>query len=745
MKGLATLKLRTTILLAILLAWVLMLIFGYGISLTLKENYIKLEQKISSNEMHRAEDAIKNVNNALAIQAANWGVWDAAYQYLIDKNRAFSDKNLTITGVIPLTTVDMMVVYDDVGQLIFTIALNSARTEVVAVPIALLNAFTSPQPLWKKIYKPNVNKVIKGIIYTPEGLLLIGSHSVTKSDGSGPAKGTWIMGERLSQEVMKKIMETTKLDIALHPIPTIDKNSSIYRTYQTVLNTNQLDTFDIIKDINNNPVALLQIHLSRSLYNSGIETLQYFNSVLFFAGLLFALLLYIILHSLIINRVKTINNQVISIQKTHDFNTIIPVQGRDELASVSVEANKMLGFIRDYDAQNKAILTAITHELNESTLLTNQLQSAESFLSDLINSMPSLLIIADKQLKIVQVNNEAEKELHLTSENVKGQDLFTRFPYLSGNNDLMIKALHSGKVQTIDKLMDVRGGEAHYYNVVIFPLNHENLISIRIDDVTQWIKLEETMLQSYKLASIGVLTAGVAHEITDPIHFVLSAISRLRKDLNDISDRIAKYAKLPESPDLTHDCSEIAAIEKEVTQLVDGIQDGISRISTLIKDLQLTSGDKEHPLQKINVNESIDSSLTLLNHRYKGRIDIIKDYGDIPLIDAYPGRLNQVFMNIIANACDAIEDRGVLQIQTYQNDENYITVSIKDNGVGIPAEMLTKIFDPFYTTKEVGKGTGLGLSITSSIIEEIQGQIKVVSNVGIGSEFIITLPINRSH
>jgi signal transduction histidine kinase len=151
----------------------------------------------------------------------------------------------------------------------------------------------------------------------------------------------------------------------------------------------------------------------------------------------------------------------------------------------------------------------------------------------------------------------------------------------------------------------------------------------------------------------------------------------------------------------------------------------------------------EDVIKVVDIHDNLNSTLTLLQNKYKERIEIERNYEDIPLIECYPGQLNQVFMNIFSNAMDAIEDKGRITINTSRSKES-VQISIKDNGKGIPHEYQAKIFEPFFTTKEVGHGTGLGLSISHGIIEKHQGSIKVISEAGQGSEFIISLPLRQA-
>ena len=157
-------------------------------------------------------------------------------------------------------------------------------------------------------------------------------------------------------------------------------------------------------------------------------------------------------------------------------------------------------------------------------------------------------------------------------------------------------------------------------------------------------------------------------------------------------------------------------------------------------DLRTFSRLDETELKEADIHEGIETTLNLLAHRYKRRITVHRDYGDIPKIKCYPGQLNQVFMNVLANAGQAIEDEGDVWITTRQEDDS-VLISIRDNGRGIPKESLSKIFDPFFTTKKVGEGTGLGLSISYGIVKRHKGEIWAESEEGLGATFFIKLPI----
>lgn len=233
-------------------------------------------------------------------------------------------------------------------------------------------------------------------------------------------------------------------------------------------------------------------------------------------------------------------------------------------------------------------------------------------------------------------------------------------------------------------------------------------------------ELKETQLQlinSEKMASLGQLVAGVAHEINTPVASIKSNNGLLAKLIPQIQD------------------AEIADLMQEINQIDS---EAIQRISNIVVSLKKFVRLDEAELQEANINKELDLTLDLIRHETKNRIEIVKNYGDIPLIKCYPNMLNQVFTNILVNACQAIEEKGTITISTFYEAET-LTVSIKDTGKGISEDEISKIFTAGFTTKGVGVGTGLGLAISAKIVEKHNGEIIVNSEVGRGSEFIITI------
>lgn len=263
------------------------------------------------------------------------------------------------------------------------------------------------------------------------------------------------------------------------------------------------------------------------------------------------------------------------------------------------------------------------------------------------------------------------------------------------------------------------------------------------------------LVEKEKMASLGQLTAGIAHEINNPINFVTSNIKPLKLDIADLKELLNRYDELPGSTDISRSLADIAAFKKEIdidyiheeiSSLIKGIEDGATRTAEIVKGLRTFSRLDESEVKSIDIHEGLDSTLVLLRNAIPPYVNIVKDYAELPKIECYAGKINQVFMNIFSNALNAIKSKKehnneFISIKTKQENSS-IVITIKDTGIGMSEAVREKIFDPFFTTKDVGEGTGLGLSIVFSIIEKHKGRIIVHSAPGEGAEFIIYLPLN---
>jgi len=269
--------------------------------------------------------------------------------------------------------------------------------------------------------------------------------------------------------------------------------------------------------------------------------------------------------------------------------------------------------------------------------------------------------------------------------------------------------------------------------------------------IEQLQEAQAQLLQSEKMASIGQLAAGIAHEINNPIGFINSNMSSFKGYVDTLCALVdgldQSLRSVPGQPELKEKAAQLkkqadyAFLKADVVDLVRESLDGLKRVRDIVQSLKDFAHIDETDWQLADLHAGIDSTLTIASNEFKYKATVTKAYGSLPPVKCLPSQLNQVFMNLIVNASQAIHANGVITVRTGCADD-WVWVEIGDNGAGIAPDALTRIFDPFFTTKPVGKGTGLGLSLSYSIVTKHGGRIEVASELGKGTRFTVHLPVN---
>ncbi|MDJ1172608.1 MASE1 domain-containing protein [Roseofilum capinflatum] len=298
------------------------------------------------------------------------------------------------------------------------------------------------------------------------------------------------------------------------------------------------------------------------------------------------------------------------------------------------------------------------------------------------------------------------------------------------------------------------------YNEVL-----ESQVQERTAELSQTLKdlqsMQTQLVQTEKMSSLGQLVAGVAHEINNPVNFIHGNLTHTENYTHSLFKIISLYQQYYPQPqneieELIED-SDLDFIQEDFPKLLQSMKVGANRIREIVISLRNFSRLDESDCKEVDIHEGLESTLMILENRFKRSVDqseiqLIKNYGEIPLVDCYPGRLNQVFMNLLTNAMDALDESSdpdridTIHLTTELKDSNTVRIRIADNGPGIPEKVQSKLFDPFFTTKPVGQGTGLGLTISYQIITEThQGALYCDSTLNEGTEFIIELPVKKVH
>lgn len=401
--------------------------------------------------------------------------------------------------------------------------------------------------------------------------------------------------------------------------------------------------------------------------------------------------------------------------------------------------NKVIGFVvsgRNFTARKQA---------------EDDLRKSEKKFKDFMMSADEGFVLFDSELNLVSINDKALQiyPSGATREDLTGKSIHEIAPHLEGT-------------RRYEKYLDViTTGQSYYFDKMTpDPIFGDRSLSVKVfkvdsglgfifSDITEALQLEKErkkmeaiIRQQEKMASVGQLAAGVAHEINNPSGYISSNLTTLKKYIS----RFVEYIKASQSGSPPEELKQlnkklkIDYLVEDSQDLIDDSIEGIDRIHGIVQSLKSFSRVDNLKCKEAEVNECIENTLKVIWNELKYKAKVIKEYGELPLLQCHPQQLSQVFMNIMINAAHAIDEEGEIKIKTWSDSEN-LFVAISDTGKGIFAENLTKIFEPFYTTKDVGKGTGLGLSIVHDIIQNHDGEIDVESEIGKGTTFTITLPV----
>ncbi|MDT8448120.1 MAG: PAS domain S-box protein [bacterium] len=388
-------------------------------------------------------------------------------------------------------------------------------------------------------------------------------------------------------------------------------------------------------------------------------------------------------------------------------------------------------------------------------------KSQHQMLAKAVEQVGDLVLITDKEGHILYVNPAFEQTTGYSAAEVIGKtpSLLKSGRHSAEFYDEIWKTLLSGASWQGEFIDKKKNGKFFWAEATLSPVTDEKgeiqqFFSVSRDK-TQERKVQAQMLQSQKMESIGTLAGGIAHEINNPIGFVYSNVNSLQGYLADFLGLLKLYHDLevfiePSDEKTKALLREIEARKKKIDLdflisdlpgLVKDTLDGAERVKGIVSNLREFSHTGSGQMTRSDLNEGIKKTLRLLSNELKYKTDLHLDLGKLEPVLCYPQEINQVFLNLILNAIQAIEDHGKLTIRSSQ-DGDWAVIKIKDTGCGIAEENLPRLFEPFYTTKGVGQGTGLGLSVSYNIVKKHKGKILVESKLGIGTQFTVRLPLN---
>lgn len=396
--------------------------------------------------------------------------------------------------------------------------------------------------------------------------------------------------------------------------------------------------------------------------------------------------------------------------------------------------------------------------LDELQQQNTDLLHLQNYLSNIIDSMPSVLIGVDANNSVTQWNSEAERVTGIKDTDAVGKQLEEVFPRLSSEIPKIQKAITSREQQVTTKKRYSHGDVLFYENTTIYPLISSGIEGavIRLDDITDQVRIEEMMVQNEKVLSLGGLAAGMAHEVNNPLAGIMQTASVMTNRLtrNDVEGNLKVAEDVGTSMEQIHSYME----QRGILRMLDSIHVSGERVANLVNNMLTFARKGDDSLTSHNINELIDKSIELSSTDYDLKkqydfksITIVKDYDEnLKLVICEESKIEQVFLNLLRNGAEAMQEAGVEQptftLQSYYDEKiNKVCITLADNGPGMAEDTRKRIFEPFFTTKPVGVGTGLGLSVSYFIItEDHSGEMTVESELGKGTTFCIKLPCERN-
>ena len=410
----------------------------------------------------------------------------------------------------------------------------------------------------------------------------------------------------------------------------------------------------------------------------------------------------------------------------------IRIRGRDELASLAASFTAMRDSIRS--------------QMDELRRLRNYMQN-------IINSMPSMLVGVDPEGRVTQWNLEAEKATGLAADMAVGRRLDAIMPQLAAEMEKVRRAIRERRIEKNSRVASNGNGATRYSDITIYPLiaNGVEGAVIRVDDITDRVRIEEMMIQTEKMMSVGGLAAGMAHEINNPLAGIMQNIQVLGLYLLEDTERNRRMA---EQCGIRPDALREFLSRRDIPAIIDNIMTSGRQAAKIVDNMLSFSRKSEHRFSSAAIPDILDRSIDLaakdydLKKKYDFRkIRISRRYhDDLPGVMCEPGQIQQVFLNILKNGAQAMSMAATPDPSfelTVRRDGEWIVVEIADNGPGMDEDTRRRAFEPFFTTKEVGVGTGLGLSVSYFIVVENHGgRMEVASSPGRGARFIIRLPLD---
>ncbi len=597
--------------------------------------------------------------------------------------------------------------------------------------------------------KPRVEGMVALVLPLKELFRHIGEIRTNKSDSLFVLneKGIVIHHENREMILRNKKENSNPNDGLIPIIEAMENQKSGFGTYE---NGNRYISFCPISSMR----WSLGLFGSYSEITSEIDKIT--KIILFVMSLgiiLAAITLYFAVHS-VIAPIEELTIKAGDIGKGN-FHKKIPMEGFAYKKKTNNEVSKLIYAFNKMTGQLDQTFLNLNNEISERKSIEAALDKTQKYLNNIVESMPSMLISVDSSGNITHWNKATENITGISTGRALGTTLGKTLPYLEKDVKKILESIRSGTVIHIKKKLHKLLDSDHFEDITIYPLkgiNSEEAV-IRIDDISEKVRLEEMMIQSEKMLSIGGLAAGMAHEINNPLAGMIQTASVME---NRLSTRLNMPAnvKVVEKLNISMDTISLFMEERGIFRMLKSISESGERIAGIVENMLSFSRKSDREFSSKNLSELLEKTIELAETDYNlkkqndfKKIEILRDYeASLPLVLCEASKIQQVLLNLLRNGAQAMQESETespcFTIRLFHKKEDkMVSIEVEDNGPGMDEEHQKRIFDPFFTTKPIGVGTGLGLSVSYFIItEHHNGTLSVQSTKGIGSIFTICLP-----
>jgi PAS domain S-box-containing protein len=717
-------------------------------SAILLHGFERVEAQAMHQNLERALDALNQDFEILSATVRDYAVWDDTYAFITNRDPGYIKLNFN-QAMWESFNLHLILMVLPSEQVVFSQRRDPLSSDITSVSQAVQDAVVNSGILHQPEGKPHF-----GIVLLPDGPMLIAAHSVLTSNLEGSSRGTLVMGRYLDAAEVSRLSELTRVSLDLRQISGVSLPADFEAARTALfdgqsnwiqpLSSDAIAGYVLLEDIQERPTLLLRAEMPRVIYRQGVLSLRYLGMSLLSLGMLFGLVIWLLWRRLVGNIIERDRMEQALFQEERFRKVFEDAPIGMAIANISsgqiVKVNYALCEMLDYTSAELEAKTV--QEITHSDDWSQNCHLFEQLIAGAI------------------ANYQTEKRYLKQNQETLWINLTATLIHAPQGNGCYILEMFENVTERKQTEAILRQSEAQYRNQA------EQLKST----LAELQQTQAQLVQSEKISSLGQLVAGIAHEINNPVNFISGNLTHADSHIQDLLNLIRLYQKHYPQPSAEilakTESADLDFLLEDLPKLFSSMKVGSERIHQLILSLCNFSRLNEADVKAVNIHEGIESTLMLLQNRLQANdlhpaIQVVKDYSDLPLVECYAKQLNQVFMNILLNAIEALERKWSIeewhpkagQPEEWQSPKIWIqtllkgdraVMQISDNGTGFSEQVKARLFDPFFTTKAIGEGTGLGLSVSYQVIVgNHQGQLQCRSTPGQGAEFTIQIPLQR--